>query len=156
MKPVYLTKEESEKLRQDLHRLKYVERPKIVKNIAEAREHGDLKENAEYHAAKENQMLLEGKIQRLEYMLARVRIIDRDKMEASKAHVGSKVSLLNMNTNKTLDGILASTADVDLYDMDVISLESPVGKKLLGKSVGDEIEIEAPNGNLKFKIVKLM
>ena len=155
MNPIYLTFEESEKLKQDLHHLKYVERPKIVKSIAAAREQGDLRENAEYTAAKENQVLLENKIQRLEFTLARVRIIDPNEMESNKAHVGSKVTLLNLDTGKTMAGILASTADVDLYDMDVISLESPVGKLLIGKSVDDVIEVDIPSGKLRFKIIEL-
>lgn len=156
MNPVYLTQEECDKLKQDLHHLKYVERPKIAKSIAAAREQGDLRENAEYTAAKENQVLLENKIQRLEFTLARVRIIDPKQMESDKAHVGSRVTLLNLNTNKTMTGILASTADVDIYgDMDVISLESPVGKLLIGKSVDDVIEINNTSGKLSFKIIEL-
>ena len=156
MNPVYLTQEECDKLKQDLHHLKYVERPKMVKSIATARELGDLRENAEYTAAKENQVLLENKIQRLEFTLARVRIIDPEKMESSRVHVGSKVKLLNLNTNKTMTGIVASTADIDLYDMDVISLESPVGKLLIGKAVGDIIEVDIPSGKLRYKILDLM
>lgn len=155
MNPVYLTTEESDKLKKELHHLKFVERPKIVKTIAAAREQGDLRENAEYAAAKENQVLLENKIQRLEYLLSRVRIIDPKEMESNKAHVGSKVSLLNLNTNKTIKGILASAADVNLYDMDVISLDSPVGKLILGKSIGDIIEVENQSGKLRFKILEL-
>ena len=156
MNPVYLTKEECQKLEKELHHLKFVERPKIVQAIATAREHGDLKENAEYSAAKEKQVLLELKIQRLEYIQARTRIIDPNDMESSKAHVGSKVALLNLNTKETMKCVLVSTADLDFYDIDVISLGSPVGKLILGKSVGDMIELDTPSGKLTYKILELM
>lgn len=152
MEVVYLTKEEHQRLKDDIHHLKFVERPNVVQAIATAREHGDLKENAEYSAAKEKQVLLEQKIQRMEFMLAKTRIIDRKEMDSSKAHVGSKVTLLNMNTDTTMKCILASTADLDIYELDVISLGSPVGKAILGKTVGDVIEIENNAGNVKFKI----
>lgn len=156
MNPVYLTKEECEKLEKDINHLKFVERPKIVQAIATAREHGDLKENAEYSAAKEKQVLLELKIQRLEYIQARTRIIDPNDMESSKAHVGSKLVLLNLNTKETMKCVLVSTADLDFYDIDVISLGSPVGKLILGKSVGDMIELDIPSGKLTYKILELM
>lgn len=156
MEVVYLTKEEYQQLEKDIHQLKYVERPKVVQSIATAREHGDLKENAEYSAAKEKQAMLEQKILRLEVIKAKTRIIDRKKMDSTKAHVGSKITLLNMNTDSTMKGILASTADLDFYDMDVISLGSPVGKAILGKSEGDIIEVENNVGNLKFKILEIL
>jgi len=156
MEPVYLSKEEYQKLEKELHQLKFVKRPKVIKSIATAREHGDLKENAEYTAAKENQLFLEQKIQRLEYMRARARIIDPKEMDCSKAHVGSKVTLLNLNTEQTMKCILVSTADLDFYDMDVISLGSPVGKLIIGKSVGDMIELDTPSGKLTYKILELM
>jgi len=155
MEAVYFTKEEFEKLKKELHQLKYVERPKVVQSIATAREHGDLKENAEYTAAKEKQVMLEQKIARLELMQARTRIIDRKEMDSSKAHIGSKVTLLNLNTEETMKCILASTADLNIYDMDVISLGSPVGKAILGKSVGEVIELENAAGKLQFKILEI-
>ena len=155
MKPVYLTKEELGKIQKDLHKLKYVDRPKMIEAIATAREHGDLKENAEYKAAKENQVLLEIKIQRLEIILSRVRIIDTKNIDNTKAHVGSKVTLLNIDTEQTMTYIIASTADLDLYDIDVLSLESPVGKLIIGKSVGDLIEIDPPPNQLVYKILKI-
>ena len=156
MEAVYLTKEEYQKLEKDIHQLKYVERAKVVQSIATAREHGDLKENAEYTAAKEKQVMLEQKIQRLELIQARTRIIDHKEMDASKVHVGSKVTLLNLTTKETMKCMLVSTADLDIYDMDVISLGSPVGKAILGKSVGDVIELENPAGKLVFKILEVI
>ena len=155
MEAAYFTKEEFEKLRKEIHQLKYVERPKIVQAIATAREHGDLRENAEYTAAKESQALLEQKIARLELLQARTRIVDTSNMEATKAHVGSKVTLRNLNTEETMKCILASAADLDIYDMDVISLGSPVGKAILGKSVGEIIELENEAGKLQFKILEI-
>ncbi len=156
MNPVYLTKEEYKKLEKEIHHLKFVERPKVVQAIATARDHGDLKENAEYTAAKEKQVLLELKIQRLEYIQARTRIVDPKEMDSSKVHVGSKVTLFNINTEQAMKYILVSTADLDFYDMDVISLGSPVGKLILGKSVGDQIEFDTPTGKLKYKILEVM
>ena len=156
MEAVYFTKEEFEKFKKELHQLKYVERPKIVQAITTAMEHGDLRENAEYTAAKEAQVLLEQKIARLELMQARTRIVDTKNMEDTKAHVGSKVTLLNLKTEETMKCVLASAADLDIYDMDVISLGSPVGKAILGKSVGDVIELENAAGKLQFKILEIL
>ena len=156
MEAVYFfVKEEFEKLKQELHQLKYVERPKIVQAISAAMDHGDLRENAEYTAAKEAQVLLEQKIARLEMMQARTRIVDTKKMENTKVHVGSKVTLLNLKTEETMKCVLAAAADLDIYDMDVISLGSPVGKAILGKSVGDVIELENAAGKLQLKVLEV-
>ena len=155
MEAVYFTKEEFQKIKKELHRLKFVERPKIIQAIATARDHGDLKENAEYAAAKESQVLLEQKIVRLEIMQARTRIVDTKNMEDNKAHVGSKVTLINLKTKETMKCLLASAADLNIYDMDVISLGSPVGKAIIGKSVGDVIELENAAGKLQFKLLEI-
>lgn len=155
MNPIYLTKQESEKLEKELHHLKYIERPKVIQSIADAREQGDLAENAEYTAAKEKQVFLERKIQQLEFIQARIRIIEPDAGTSSKIRVGSKVTLLNINKGTTMKGLVASTAELNFYDMDVISLESAVGKKILGKSAGDVFEIDAPSGQLKYKILEV-
>lgn len=157
MNPIYLTKKESEKLEEELHQLKYVERPKVIQSIADAREQGDLAENAEYIAAKEKQVLLERKIQQLEFMQARIRIVEpkEEGQAATAIRVGSKVTLLNLNRGKKMTGIVASTAELNFYDMDVISLESAVGKNILGKAVGDTIEIDGPAGKLKFEILAI-
>lgn len=155
MNPIYLTKNESEKLEKELHHLKYVERPKVIQSIADAREQGDLSENAEYSAAKEKQVLLERKIQQLEFMQARIRIIEPKEGVSSTIRVGSKVTLLNLNKGITMTGLVASTAELNFYDMEVISLESAVGKNIIGKSVGDVIEIDIPTGKLKYEILEV-
>ncbi|HEX9975235.1 MAG TPA: transcription elongation factor GreA [bacterium] len=155
MNPIYLTKNESEKLEKELHHLKYVERPKVIQSIADAREQGDLSENAEYSAAKEKQVLLERKIQQLEFMQARIRIIEPKEGVSSTIRVGSKVTLLNLNKGITMTGLVASTAELNFYDMEVISLESAVGKNIIGKSVGDVIEIDIQTGKLKYEILEV-
>lgn len=155
MNPIYLTKKESEKLEKELHQLKYIERPKVIQSISDAREQGDLRENAEYTAAKEKQVLLERKIQQLEFMQARIRIFEPDEGASSKVKVGSKVTLRNLDKGNTMTGMIASTAELNLYDMDVISLESPVGKSIIGKSTGETIEIDSPRGKLKYEILEI-
>ncbi|MBN2013468.1 transcription elongation factor GreA [candidate division KSB1 bacterium] len=156
MDAIYLTEQEYQKLENELYQLKRVEMPKIIQAIATAREHGDLKENAEYHAAKEKQVLIQNKINRLEEMHLRVRIIDPDKVEHSVIHVGSKVTLQNVDTGSKMTCVLGSTAEFNLYDdMDVISMESPVGKAIVGKSEGDSIEVDIPSGKLKFKVIEV-
>lgn len=155
MNPIYLTKIESEKLEKELHQLKYIERPKVIQSISDAREQGDLRENAEYTAAKEKQVLLERKIQQLEFMQARIRIIEPMEGVSTKVKVGSKVTLRNLSKGNTMTGLIASTAELNFYDMDVISLESAVGKGILGKSAGDTIEIDSPKGKLKYEILEI-
>ena len=100
--------------------------------------------------------MLEQKIARLEMMKARSRIVDTKKMENTKAHVGSKVTLQNLDTNETMKCVLASAADLNIYDMDVISLASPGGKAILGKSEGDVVEVENAAGKLEFKILEIL
>ena len=155
MDAIYLTQEEYEKLEAELHQLKRVEMPNVIQAISTARDHGDLRENAEYHAAKEKQVLIQNKINRLEDMQSRVRIIDPDKIDTSVIHVGSKVTLENMDTGSKMTCVLGSTAEFDLYEMDVISMESPVGKAIVGKSQGDTVEVDIPAGKLKFKVVEV-
>ncbi len=153
MDALYMSEEEYQKLEKELHQLKRVEMPKIIEAISTARDHGDLRENAEYHAAKEKQVLIQNKINRLEEMQARVRLIDPDKLKESAIHVGSTVTLENVKTGSTMTCVVGSTAEFNLYDdMDVISMESPVGKAIIGKSAGDEVVIDE---NLAFKIVEV-
>ncbi len=155
MNAIYLTEGESQKLADELHQLKRVEMPNIINAISTARDHGDLKENAEYHAAKEKQVMIQNKINRLEGMQARVRLIDPSKMEPSKIHVGSVVTLKNLESGDQMTYVLGATAELDLYDMDVMSMESPVGKAAVGKEKGDMIEIDIPDGKLRFEIVEV-
>src|SRR5437773_10466323 len=141
----YFTKEALELLKADLQRMKAVERPAASKAIAEAREKGDLKENAEYDAAKEAQGLLEAKIQLLVTQLANTRIIDISHLDTSKVSVLTKVTLTNLNSNKKVTYMIVSEQEADLKS-GKISIGSPIGRGLLGKKVGDVAEVEAPAG----------
>jgi len=147
----YFTKDALEHLKADLQRLKAVERPAASKAIAEAREKGDLKENAEYDAAKEAQGLLEARIQRLEGDLANARVIDETTIDTSKVSVLTKVTVTNLNNKKQMTYHLVSEQEADLK-VGKISVTSPIGKGLLGKHVGDEAEVQVPAGVLKFKV----
>ena len=150
----YYTEEGLKKLRQELNTLKDIERPKISNAIAEARDKGDLSENAEYDAAKEAQGMLEMKISKLEETLAGARLIDESQLDTSKALVLSKVKIKNKSNNMEMDYMIVAEGEADLAS-GKISVNSPIGKGLLGKSVGDIAEIDVPSGKLKFKILKI-
>ena len=150
----YYTEEGLKKLRQELNTLKDIERPKISNAIAEARDKGDLSENAEYDAAKEAQGMLEMKISKLEETLAGARLIDESQLDTSKVLVLSKVKIKNMSNNMEMDYMIVADGEADLAS-GKISVNSPIGKGLLGKSVGDVAEIDVPSGKLKFKIQKI-
>ena len=150
----YYTEEGLKKLRQELNTLKDIERPKISNAIAEARDKGDLSENAEYDAAKEAQGMLEMKISKLEETLAGARLIDESQLDTSKVLVLSKVKIKNMSNNMEMDYMIVADGEADLAS-GKISVNSPIGKGLLGKSVGDIAEIDVPSGILKFKILKI-
>lgn len=147
----YVTKETLEQMREELTQLKTVGRAEIARAIAEAREKGDLKENAEYDAAKEAQGLHEAKVAQLESAVATARIIDAKDLDASKVSILSKVKLTNMNTKKAVEYQIVSEQEADLKS-GKISVTSPIGKGLLGKKVGDVAEVTAPGGVLKFKV----
>ena len=150
----YYTEEGLKKLRQELNTLKDIERPKISNSFAEARDKGDLSENAEYDAAKEAQGMLEMKISKLEETLAGARLIDESQLDTSKVLVLSKVKIKNMSNNMEMDYMIVADGEADLAS-GKISVNSPIGKGLLGKSVGDIAEIDVPSGTLKFKILKI-
>ena len=150
----YYTEEGLKKLRQELNTLSDIERPKISNAIAEARDKGDLSENAEYDAAKEAQGMLEMKISKLEETLAGARLIDESQLDTSKVLVLSKVKIKNMSNNMEMDYMIVADGEADLAS-GKISVNSPIGKGLLGKSVGDIAEIDVPSGTLKFKILKI-
>lgn len=135
----------------ELQHLKAVERPAASKAIAEAREKGDLKENAEYDAAKEAQGLLEAKIKYLEGVIATARILNEDKIDASRVSILTKVTVTNMATNKQMTYQIVSEKEASLKD-GKISVTSPIGSGLLGKVVGDIAEVSVPAGLLKFRI----
>jgi transcription elongation factor GreA len=150
----YVTQDTFEKMQQELHHLKAVERPAASKAIAEAREKGDLKENAEYDAAKEAQGLLEAKIKYLEGVIATARILDETTIDTSRVSILTKVTVTNMGTKKTMTYQIVSEKEANLKD-GKISVTSPIGKGLLGKVVGDIAEVSVPAGILKFKIEKI-
>ena len=151
MSIMYVTKETLEQMRAELQHMKGVERPAASKAIAEAREKGDLKENAEYDAAKEAQGLLEAKISRMEGELATARILDASTIDTSKVSILTKVTITNKATQKSVTYQIVSEKEADLKQQK-ISVTSPIGKGLLGKKVGDVAEIQAPNGNIVFQI----
>lgn len=151
MSVMYVTKETLEQMRAELHHMKAVERPAASKAIAEAREKGDLKENAEYDAAKEAQGLLEAKISRMEAELATARILDATTIDTSKVSILTKVTITNKATKKSMTYQIVSEKEADLK-LQKISVTSPIGKGLLGKKVGDVAEIQAPNGKIVFQI----
>lgn len=147
----YVTAETLEQMKAELQRMKGVERPAASRAIAEAREKGDLKENAEYDAAKEAQGLLEAKIALLESQVASARIVDESMIDTSKVSILTKVKLTNLNTKKEVMYQIVSEKEADLKT-GKISVTSPIGKGLLGKTVGDVAEVQAPAGLIKFKI----
>jgi transcription elongation factor GreA len=148
---IYVTKETLEQLKAELHRMRTIDRPAASKAIAEAREKGDLKENAEYDAAKEAQGLLEARLKKMESDLANVRIVDTTTIDTSKVSILTKVALTNLNTKKQVTYQIVSEKEADLK-LGKISVTSPIGKGLLGKEVGETIEVHAPAGVLKFKV----
>ena len=148
----YYTEEGLQKLKDELNHLRDVERPKASQAIADARDKGDLSENAEYDAAKEAQGLLEMKISKLEEVVANARLIDESQLDTDKVLVLSTVKLKNQQNGMEMTYTLVSESEADLKS-GKISVTSPIGKGLLGKEVGDVAEIEVPNGTLKFDIL---
>ena len=150
----YYTEEGLKKLREELKQLKDVERVRASQAIAEARDKGDLSENAEYDAAKEAQGMLEMKIAKLEDALAGARLIDESQLDASKALVLSIVKIRNQTNDMEMTYTLVADGEADLAS-GKISVNSPIGKGLLGKSVGEVADIEVPNGIIKFDILEI-
>lgn len=150
----YYTAEGLKHLRDELDQLKSIERPKASQAIAEARDKGDLSENAEYDAAKEAQGLLEMKISKMEEVVSNARLIDESQLDTSKVLVLSKVKIKNQTNGMEMNYTLVAESEADLKT-GKISVTSPIGKGLLGKSVGDIAEITVPNGTLKFEIVEI-
>ena len=148
---IYVSKETLEQLKEELHKMRTIDRPAAARAIAEAREKGDLKENAEYDAAKEAQGYHEAKIAQLEGVIATARIIEAKDVDTSKVSILSKVKVTNLGNKKTVEYQIVSEQEADLK-AGKISVTSPIGKGLLGKKVGDVTEVTAPGGILKFKI----
>ncbi|MDD2985614.1 transcription elongation factor GreA [Flavobacterium sp.] len=150
----YYTAEGLKKLKEELENLKHIERPKASQAIAEARDKGDLSENAEYDAAKEAQGLLELRISKMEEVYSNARLIDESQLDMTKALVLSNVKIKNQANGMEMKYTLVAESEADLK-AGKISVTSPIGKGLLGKSVGDIAEITVPNGILKFEILEI-
>ncbi len=150
----YFTQEGLDKLKAELNHLKKVERPSVTVQIADARDKGDLSENAEYDAAKEAQGLLELRIAQMEEIVAYARVIDETKIDNSKALILSKVKVRNLGNKAEMEYTLVSEEEADLAQKK-ISISSPIGKGILGKAVGDVTEIKVPAGLLKLEIINI-
>ena len=150
----YYTAEGLQKLKDELHHLKTVERPKISQQIAEARDKGDLSENAEYDAAKEAQGLMEAKIAKMETLLANARLIDDSEIDNSKVIILSKVRIKNQKNGTEVTYTLVAENEANLAEKK-ISVDSPIGKGLLGKAVGDVAEVQVPAGIIPFEILEI-
>jgi len=150
----YYTEEGLNKLKEELNELKTKERHDIAKQIAEARDKGDLSENAEYDAAKDAQGLLELKISKLETIVGNARVIDESKIDTSKVSILSKVKIKNIKNGMELTYTIVSEEEADLKAQK-ISVKSPIGQGLLGKKVGDKAKVTAPGGKMEFKILHI-
>ena len=150
----YFTQEGLQKLKEELENLKSVERPKVIQQIAEARDKGDLSENAEYDAAKEAQGHLEDRINKLEAIYSNARVVDTSKLDFSSVRLLTKVTIKNISNNSEMVYSIVPEAEADLKSKK-ISVSSPIGKGLLGKSVGEIAEIQVPNGIIKFEVLKI-
>ena len=150
----YVTAEGLKKLREELDQLENVERPNISKQIGEAIDKGDLSENAEYDAAKEAQGLLEAKIAQLRGIVANSRIIDETKIDTSKVQMMNKVTIKNQKNGAVMTYTLVSETEAD-FKQGKLSINTPIAKGLIGKVVGDVVEIQVPNGLIPFEIVDI-
>jgi len=153
-KRVPVTPEGFQKIQEELEKLLKVDRPKNIQAIAEARAHGDLSENAEYHAAKERQSFLEGRIQELQAKLAMAEVIDPSKISQSRAAFGAKVKVLDIGADEEYVFILVGAEEADVRQ-GKISISSPVGRALLGKEVGDSVVIKAPARTMEYEILEI-
>lgn len=153
-KSIYMSKEGLKKLKEELEYLKTVKRHELSKKIATAREFGDLRENAEYHAAKEEMALLENKIMSLQEKLSRARIIDSSELPEDEITIFTRVTLLDLDSDMEVTYELVPQEEADI-DNNKISVSAPVAKALLGKKINEEVIIEVPKGTLRFKVIKL-
>lgn len=150
----YLTQDGLNKLKKELDHLKKIERPSISKQIGEAIEKGDISENAEYDAAKDAQGMLEAKISVMQGKIANARILDESKIDTSKVQILNKVTVKNKKNNATVSYTLVPESEADIK-AGRISIQTPIAKGLLGKKVGDEVEIKVPSGIIPFEIVDI-
>ena len=150
-----MTKEGADALQVELNKLKKEERPKITEAIADAREHGDLKENAEYHAAREQQGLVEARIKLIEGLLGNAQVIDVTKLpQTGKVVFGATVTVLNLDTDAELSYKIVGNEEADVK-VNKISVNSPIARALIGKEQGDEVIVQAPSGNIDYEIVEI-
>jgi len=154
MSTIYLSQEGYDTLKAELTTLKSIDRPRIINQIAEARDKGDLSENAEYDAAKEAQGLLEARISKLENDVANARVLDESQMDTSTVHLLTKATIKNTANGMEMTYAIVSETEADLAAKK-ISATSPIGKGLLGKAVGEIADIEVPNGIIQFEILKI-
>jgi transcription elongation factor GreA len=151
MSHVHLTRDGERKLHEELRNLKEVKRPRVLLALQEARRKGDLSENGEYDAAKEEQRIVQARINEIERMVRNVRIIEDQKIDADKAYIGARVELEDIDTGATLFYILVNEVEADFKNRK-ISTVSPIGKSLLGKAAGDLVEITVPRGTLRYRV----
>jgi len=150
-----MTKIGAEKLREQLHELKTVDRPRITAAIAEARAHGDLSENAEYHAAREQQSFMEGRVNKIESTLADVQIINvKEINETDKVVFGATVTILNLNSDEEVTYQIVGELEADI-NIGLISIASPIARSLIGKQVGDIVDVNAPSGVIEYEIIQV-
>mgnify|MGYP000427148058 FL=1 len=154
MSTIYLSQEGYDNLKEELNTLKSVDRPRVINQIAEARDKGDLSENAEYDAAKEAQGLLEARIAKLENDVANSRVLDQSEMDTSTVHLLTKATIKNTANGMEMTYAIVSESEADLAAKK-ISASSPIGKGLLGKAIGDIADIEVPNGIMHFEIIDI-
>ena len=150
----YMTEEGLRKLKEELVQMESVQRPEISRQIAEARDKGDLSENAEYDAAKEAQGLLEGKIAQLKGLIATARIIDESAISTDEIQIMNKVTIKNLKTKKDMTYMLVSESEADLKS-GKIAVNTPIAQGLLGKKVGDKVDIQVPSGTLSFEVLDI-
>ncbi len=154
MAGIPITKEGFERISEELKHLKKVERPEIIKKIAEARSHGDLKENAEYHAARERQSFIEGRIGYLEGVVADSEVIDVSKIKGDKVFFGATVTLMDVDSEQVLKYTLVGEPESDPKN-GRISVASPIGRAVLGKSEGDDVKVQTPSGVREYEIIEV-
>jgi transcription elongation factor GreA len=150
-----ITPEGHEKLREELHHLRSVERPRVIQMIATAREHGDLKENAEYHAARDKQSFIEGRVKDLENKLALAEVIDPTKLSGDRIAFGARVKLSNTQTEEEVSYRLVGADEADL-ESGSISITSPLARSLLGREVGDEVKVRMPGGERLYEVLEVL
>ncbi|TFG97237.1 MAG: transcription elongation factor GreA [Calditrichales bacterium] len=150
----YMSIESLQKLKEELNNLKYRKRPVISQKVATAREHGDLKENAEYHAAREELSFMETKILQLEDRISRTRVIKEEDLPNDKVYILKTVKLKDLKFDDILEYTLVSSAEAN-FEENKIAVTSPIGKALLGKAVGDSVEVQAPAGILKYEVLEI-